>query len=52
MDPERGLIFKNRHDRKDLIVDPMAASPGPNTTRILVESPEYDHVVLFDHVKR
>lgn len=52
VDPDVGLIFMNRHDRREIIVDPLAKSPGSNTTRTVIESDLYDHVVLFDHVLR
>lgn len=51
-DPVKGLIFINRHDRKHISVDPSLESPGSNTTRSIVYSNRYDHVVLYDHVMR
>ncbi|XP_017784224.1 PREDICTED: uncharacterized protein C4orf22 homolog [Nicrophorus vespilloides] len=49
VDPRRGLIFQNRFDRKTICVDPNMI-PGSNSTRIRVETPCYEHVVLYDHV--
>lgn len=51
-DPKSGLIFLNRHDRKTMCTDPILESPGSNTTRTLVESTRYPHVVLYDHTIR
>lgn len=50
-DPNVGLIFESRHDRHQILVDPHS-KPGNGTTRTIVYSPHYDHVVLFDHVVR
>ncbi|XP_067205152.1 cilia- and flagella-associated protein 299-like [Linepithema humile] len=52
IDPERGLLFKNIHDRQMITVDPAAASPGVHTTRIRIRCPFYEHVILYDHVNR
>lgn len=51
-DPIDGLIFISRHDRKHIRVDPSLESPGNCTTRTLVRSDRYDHIVLYDHVVR
>ncbi|KAF5307689.1 hypothetical protein FQR65_LT06744 [Abscondita terminalis] len=51
VDPNRGLLFQNRFDRKLVCVDP-AASPGTNTTRIRIMTDMYEHIVLYDHVIR
>ena len=50
--PKKGLIFLCRHDRKTICADPLLASPGSNTTRTIIFSEKYDHVILFDHVIR
>jgi hypothetical protein len=50
-DDSRGLLFKNKRDRKVLSVDPKA-HPGDNSTRTEVADPAYAQVVLFDHVTR
>ena len=47
-----GLLFKNKRDRKILNVDPKASSPGDNSTRLVVNSPNYVQVVLYDHITR
>lgn len=51
-DPKIGLIFMNRHDRKTICPDPKLEKPGTNTTRTLISSPRYEHVVLYDHTLR
>lgn len=50
-DPTLGLIFESRHDRHQILMDPLAESSG-GTTRTRVRSGDYDHVVLYDHVVR
>lgn len=50
-DDEKGLLFKNKRDRKLINVDP-DASPGDNSTRTLIKNDDYLHVVLYDHVTR
>lgn len=52
IDPKRGLLFKNIHDRQVITVDPAAASPGVQTTRIRIRCPFYEHIILYDHVIR
>ncbi|XP_011632555.1 uncharacterized protein C4orf22 homolog [Pogonomyrmex barbatus] len=52
VDPRRGLLFKNIHDRRMITVDPAAASPGVQTTRVRIPCPHYEHVILYDHVIR
>lgn len=52
VDPERGLLLKNIHDRQMITVDPAAASPGVHTTRTRIHCPFYEHVILYDHVVR
>jgi len=47
-----GLLFKNKRDRKILNVDPTVSSPGDNSSRTVIETSKYIHVVLFDHVTR
>ncbi|XP_063709026.1 cilia- and flagella-associated protein 299-like [Culicoides brevitarsis] len=52
-DPMQGLIFLNRHDRKVICPDPALETPGVNTTRtVILDSPRYNHCVLYDHVLR
>ena len=48
---ESGLLFKNKRDRKIINVDPNL-SPGDNTTRIEIKSPDYLQIVIFDHLTR
>ncbi|XP_012536313.1 cilia- and flagella-associated protein 299-like [Monomorium pharaonis] len=52
VDPKLGLLFKNIHDRQVITVDPAAASPGVQTTRVRIHCPFYQHVILYDHVVR
>ncbi|XP_076624828.1 cilia- and flagella-associated protein 299 [Colletes latitarsis] len=52
IDPKHGLRFKHCHDRQLITVDPRIPSPGVDTTRIRVRCPEYEHVILYDHVIR
>lgn len=52
VDPDRGLLFKTVHDRHLITVDPHAASPGIDTTRIRIHCPFYEHVILYDHLVR
>ncbi|KOC64587.1 Uncharacterized protein C4orf22 like protein [Habropoda laboriosa] len=52
IDPKLGLRFKHCYDRHFINVDPGAPSPGIYTTRIRIRSPEYEHVILYDHVLR
>eukprot|EP00210_Caulerpa_lentillifera_P009430 g8991.t1 len=47
----KGLMFKNKRDRKVLNVDP-ESNPGENSTRSVIKTDEFLHVVLFDHVTR
>lgn len=51
-DPKKGLLFQNLHDRKQITVDPLAETPGSNTTRTIIYSKKYDHIVLYDHIVR
>ncbi|KAL0129276.1 hypothetical protein PUN28_004167 [Cardiocondyla obscurior] len=50
VDPERGLLLKNIHDRRIIAVDPDAPSPGVRTTRVRIRCPFYKHVILYDHM--
>lgn len=52
VDRERGLLFKNIHDRQMITVDPAAASPGVHTTRTRIRCPFHEHAILYDHVNR
>ncbi|XP_010189619.1 PREDICTED: uncharacterized protein C4orf22 homolog, partial [Mesitornis unicolor] len=45
----RGLLFRNRSDRKIIDVNPQAY-PGGTTTRVPVETDLYLPVVIYDHV--
>ncbi|KAJ8318854.1 hypothetical protein KUTeg_003945 [Tegillarca granosa] len=47
-----GLLFKNKRDRKLINVDPKAEYPGDNTKRIVIETPKYTQVVIYDHTTR
>ncbi|KAL4429220.1 hypothetical protein ABPG77_010199 [Micractinium sp. CCAP 211/92] len=49
-DLSAGLAFKNKRDRKVIVVDPAAPSPGDYTTRKRWKRNEYDQAVIFDHV--
>ncbi|CAG2218643.1 cilia- and flagella-associated protein 299-like [Mytilus galloprovincialis] len=51
-DNAKGLIFKNKRDRKKVDVDPKAPSPGDNTERTIIESPKYIQIVIYDHKTR
>ncbi|MCO5569422.1 hypothetical protein L7F22_023134 [Adiantum nelumboides] len=50
-DSADGLLFKNKKDRKILVVDPNK-EPGDNSTRTMVETDEYKQVVIYDHSTR
>lgn len=50
-DNEKGMLFKNKRDRKLVNVDPDAC-PGDNSTRSVIKTDEYLHVILYDHVTR
>ena len=39
-DPEQGLLFKNKRDRKIINVDPNSP-PGDNSKRITIDTTEY-----------
>ncbi|XP_035436689.1 cilia- and flagella-associated protein 299-like [Spodoptera frugiperda] len=51
MDPERGLLFQNRHDHKIICPDPQQ-DPGQNTTKQRVYSSKYTQIEIYDHVVR
>lgn len=51
-DNAQGLLFRNKKDRKTINVDPKAETPGDNTERTVLETDEYEQVVLYDHVTR
>ncbi|XP_055536603.1 cilia- and flagella-associated protein 299-like [Wyeomyia smithii] len=51
-DPFRGIVFRNIHDRKDILPDPIARYFGTNTTRTELDSNIHEQVVLYDHVVR
>ena len=48
---EKGILFKNRRDRKVVNVDPKC-EPGDSTKRVELECSEYTQVVFFDHLTR
>ncbi|CAG9464770.1 unnamed protein product [Pedinophyceae sp. YPF-701] len=50
-DPELGLLFKNKRDRKVINVDPRS-TPGDNSCRVELEGGEYTQVVIYDHITR
>lgn len=50
-DSAQGLLFKNKRDRKMINVNP-ESSPGDNTTRSELPTPEYVQVVFYDHSTR
>jgi len=50
-DHEQGLLFKNKRDRKVIIVDPKV-EPGDNSKRHDIKTNEYIQVVIFDHMTR
>merc|ERR1712093_463986 len=50
-DHEQGLLFKNKRDRKVIIVDPKV-EPGDNSKRHDIKTTEYIQVVIFDHMTR
>ncbi|CAD7696110.1 unnamed protein product, partial [Ostreobium quekettii] len=50
-DSEKGLLFKNKRDRKVINVDP-SQKPGDNSTRTEVDTDEHMQVVIYDHVTR
>jgi len=47
----RGLVFKNKRDRKVIDVDPKAP-PGESSVRSELPTDEYMQVVIYDHVTR
>lgn len=50
-DPRQGLIFESKCDRHQILTDPLQKLRDGNT-RTVVESSNYDHVTLFDHIVR
>ncbi|KAG7307100.1 hypothetical protein JYU34_007237 [Plutella xylostella] len=51
MDPDKGLLFQNRHDHKIICPDPLQ-EPGTNTIKLRVYSDRYTQVELYDHIVR
>ncbi|XP_059193132.1 cilia- and flagella-associated protein 299 [Centropristis striata] len=47
-DDPNGLLFKNKRDKKTLNVDPLSGA-GEDSSRTLVPSELYVHVVIYDH---
>ncbi|VDM20762.1 unnamed protein product [Hydatigera taeniaeformis] len=51
-DNPSGLLFKNKRDRKLIIIDPWSQTAGDNTTRTAVYTTEYKQFILYDHITR
>ncbi|KAL4714055.1 hypothetical protein ACJJTC_008409 [Scirpophaga incertulas] len=51
LDPDKGLLFQNRHDHKIICPDPYQ-DPGQNTTKFRVYSPRYTQIEIYDHTVR
>ncbi|XP_053625510.1 cilia- and flagella-associated protein 299-like [Plodia interpunctella] len=51
MDPDKGLLFQNRHDHKIVCPDP-EQDPGQNTTKSRLYSERYTQIEVYDHVVR
>ncbi|CDS42253.1 conserved hypothetical protein [Echinococcus multilocularis] len=51
-DNPSGLLFKNKRDRKLIIIDPWAQTAGDNTTRTTIYTTEYKQFILYDHITR
>ena len=51
-DQHMGLQFKCTRDRKIVNVDPALPTPGDNTTRTVLKTPEYLQAVFYDHATR
>lgn len=51
MDPDKGLLFQNRHDHKIICPDPQQ-EPGQNTMKLRIFSPRYTQIEIYDHVVR
>ncbi|KAM7018119.1 cilia- and flagella-associated protein 299 [Tautogolabrus adspersus] len=47
-DDPHGLLFRNKKDKKILRVDP-SCGPGEDSSRTLLQSDLYVHVVIYDH---
>jgi hypothetical protein len=47
----KGILFKNKRDRKILNVDPQS-SPGDNSTRHEIPTDKYIQLVIYDHITR
>ncbi|CAF0774815.1 unnamed protein product [Brachionus calyciflorus] len=47
----KGLLFKNKRDRKLINVDPHSL-PGDNTTRTEIKNDKYIQIVFYDHITR
>ena len=50
-DNEAGFLFKCQRDRKIINVDP-AATLDEKTQRHVIDTHEYTHVVIYDHLLR
>ena len=49
---EKGILFRNKRDRKVINVNPNVDPPGDSTQRIEIDCEEYTQVVFFDHFTR
>ncbi|XP_022915708.1 cilia- and flagella-associated protein 299-like [Onthophagus taurus] len=49
VDPDIGLMFQNRFDRKYIVVDP-TQHPGPNSVRIRLATDENGTIIFYDHI--
>ena len=49
---DKGLLFRNKRDRKVINVNPSVDPPGDGTKRVEIECDEYTQVVFFDHLTR
>ncbi|GLV41925.1 uncharacterized protein CBL_00387 [Carabus blaptoides fortunei] len=52
IDSVHGLLFQCWHDRKIVNVNPAIGFLGWQTTRTLIPTRKYEHIVLYDHVVR
>ncbi|KAG7465404.1 hypothetical protein JOB18_016093, partial [Solea senegalensis] len=50
-DDTSGLVFKNKRDKKTVNVDP-DSGPGEDSSRTVLQSDLYIHVVIYDHFIR
>ena len=50
-DNEAGFLFRCRRDRDTININP-DAQLNDKTQRFVIDTPEYMHVVIYDHVLR